>query len=91
MGVEHGAYLRRSPDIRHMVSFYWRFLQPAVAAMLAGVEALQGKESVIAGDIIFGINFQLFAIVMVGNISTQYQAAVLRRNCPALLTICIFG
>ena len=95
MGVEHGAYLRRSPDIRHMVSFYWLFLQPAVAAMLAGVEAdveaLQGKKSVIAGDIIFGINFQLFAIVMVGNISTQYQAAVLRRNCPALLTICIFG
>ena len=87
MGVEHGAYLRRSPDIRHMVSFYWRFLQPAVAAMLAGVEALQGKESVIAGDIIFGIYFQLSTIVMDGDIGTQDQAAILRRNCPALLTI----
>lgn len=58
--------------------------QPWLYGWLA-VEALQGKESVIAGDVIFGINFQLFAIVMVGNISTQYQAAVLRRNCPALL------
>ena len=87
MGIEHGAYLRRSPDNRHMVSFYWRFLQPAVAAMLAGVEALQGKESVIAGDIIFGIYFQLSAVVMEGDIVTQDQAAVLRCDCPALLTI----
>lgn len=71
MGVDQGAYLRRSPDIRHMVSFYWRFLQPAVAAMLAGVEALQGKESVIAGDIIFGINFQHFRHRDGGNISTR--------------------
>lgn len=36
MGIEHGAYLRRSPDIRHMVSFYLRFLQRAVSARLAG-------------------------------------------------------
>ncbi|WP_181946050.1 hypothetical protein, partial [Klebsiella pneumoniae] len=41
--------------------------QPWLYGWLA-VEALQGKESVIAGDVIFGINFQLFAIVMVGNI-----------------------
>ena len=51
------------------------------------VEALEGKEAVIAGDIIFGIYFQLSTIVMDGDIGTQDQAAVLRRNCPALLTI----
>ena len=84
MGIEHGAYLRRSPDIRHMVSFYLRFLQRAVSL---DVEALEGKEAVIAGDIIFGIYFQLSTIVMDGDIGTQDQAAVLRRNCPALLTI----
>ena len=43
MGIEHGAYLRRSPDIRHMVSFYWRFLQPAVAVQLAGGRGATGE------------------------------------------------
>ena len=51
------------------------------------VEALQGKKSVIVGDIIFGIYFQLSAVVMEGDIVTQDQAAVLRCDCPALLTI----